>query len=381
MPIVPDTKDWTWVLDRPCPECGFVASAFDLAGLPGMIRANAAAWQDLLSAPSGLDRRPSPDRWSPLEYACHVRDVFRLYDVRLHLMLDEDDPAFANWDQDATAVEDSYNTQSPPVVAGELTAAAGALADSFASVAAAGDQWTRTGTRSDGAHFTVESFARYLIHDPVHHLYDVASMPGVSLAPARDIERVAAAERRLAETVAGLTDDMVRRPSLLPSWTIGHLLSHLARNADSHVRRSRAAIKGRASAIEAGAGRSAAEVLADLRNSTAAMQAAWRDVPNSGWLVESPDVGGRSRAMRGLPARRWQELEVHLVDLGLGPTHRDWSDDFVAAKLPELRRTLAARLPAGEPAPRPGSLDERDELAWLYGRWRSPDLPELAPWG
>lgn len=28
MAIVPDTKDWTWVLERACPECGFDASSF-----------------------------------------------------------------------------------------------------------------------------------------------------------------------------------------------------------------------------------------------------------------------------------------------------------------------------------------------------------------
>jgi hypothetical protein len=37
-----------------------------------------------------------------------------------------------------------------------------------------GDQWQRTGNRSDGKRFTVESFARYMMHDPVHHLWDVS---------------------------------------------------------------------------------------------------------------------------------------------------------------------------------------------------------------
>jgi hypothetical protein len=137
-----------------------------------MVRANAAAWQDVLARPGGLTTRPSDDRWSALEYACHVRDVFRLYDQRLEMMLTEDDPDFTNWDQDVTAVEDRYNAQDPVTVAGEITAAAARLADRFDSVA--GDTWLRTGNRSDGARFTVESFARYMVHDPVHHLDDVA---------------------------------------------------------------------------------------------------------------------------------------------------------------------------------------------------------------
>ena len=133
--------------------------------------ANALAWPAVL-ARDGVGDRPRADRWSPLEYACHVRDVFRLCDTRLHLMLDEDDPRFANWDQDETAVSEAYNEQDPAQVAAAIDEAAGPLADRFDGVA--GDQWQRTGHRSDGATFTVETFARYFIHDPVHHLDDVA---------------------------------------------------------------------------------------------------------------------------------------------------------------------------------------------------------------
>ena len=113
MPIVPDDKDWTWVLERACSECGFDAT--DVAGeeIPALLRANAETWQELDSP--AAHERPTDDRWSALEYACHVRDVFRLYDLRLHLMLDEDDPTFANWDQDVTAVDDRYNEQDPTV--------------------------------------------------------------------------------------------------------------------------------------------------------------------------------------------------------------------------------------------------------------------------
>jgi hypothetical protein len=106
-----------------------------------------------------------------LEYACHVRDVFGLYEERLTLMLTQDNPEYPNWDQDVTAVEQSYNEQDPAVVAMELDAAARVLGDHFDSIS--GEEWDRTGTRGDGAHFTLESFARYLVHDPVHHLYDV----------------------------------------------------------------------------------------------------------------------------------------------------------------------------------------------------------------
>ena len=114
---------------------------------------------------------PRPDRWSPLEYACHVRDVLVLYDERLQLMLTEDDPDFPNWDQDVAAVENRYDEQDPARVAADIAAAAAVIAARFDGVPEGA--WGRTGNRSDGARFTVDSFARYFVHDPVHHLDDV----------------------------------------------------------------------------------------------------------------------------------------------------------------------------------------------------------------
>jgi hypothetical protein len=116
--------------------------------------------------------RPSPTTWSTLEYGCHVRDVFRIFDGRLLRMLEEHDPLFENWDQDQTAVMEHYGEQDPAKVAGELEGAGSALADRFDQVEP--DEWARTGSRSDGANFTIDSFSRYLLHDPVHHLHDVA---------------------------------------------------------------------------------------------------------------------------------------------------------------------------------------------------------------
>lgn len=170
MPIIPDTKDWTWVLQRPCPECGFDVRDFPREEIGAMIRGNAEQWQEVLEHPN-VRQRPSDDVWSALEYACHVRDVFRLYDHRLKLMLEESNAAYPNWDQDEAAISGAYGRAEPTVVATELTDSATSLADRFETVE--GDDWTRTGERSDGANFTIESFARYLIHDPIHHLHDV----------------------------------------------------------------------------------------------------------------------------------------------------------------------------------------------------------------
>jgi hypothetical protein len=172
LPIGPDTKDWTWVLERPCPECGFDASTLPREQIVPLIEANGRAWASLLEgSPTALRERPGDDRWSVLEYACHVRDVFQRYDERLQLMVSQENPSFANWDQDRSALDDRYNEQDPGAVAGQIVVAADRLGSSFRRVTEKG--WERVGRRSDGAEFTVESFGRYMIHDPIHHLHDV----------------------------------------------------------------------------------------------------------------------------------------------------------------------------------------------------------------
>jgi DinB superfamily len=179
MDIIPDTKDWTWVLERPCPECGLDTRQIRRENVPRLLREVSATWVAILEQREDVRTRPSPAVWSPLEYACHVRDVFGLYDHRLERMLLEEDPLFPNWDQDAAALAERYGEQDPARVAAQLHEAGELLAAHFQSVQ--DEQWQRPGRRSDGARFTVETFARYLIHDPIHHLYDVTgirSYPG-----------------------------------------------------------------------------------------------------------------------------------------------------------------------------------------------------------
>jgi hypothetical protein len=170
MAIVPDTKNWTWVLERECPECGFDSRATGLADIPRLVRENAAAWPTVLARPD-VAVRPDDATWSALEYSCHVRDMFRVFRGRLELMLEEDEPAFANWDQDLTAVEQRYGEQDPAAVDAELAAAAEAMA--LALEAVPSQARDRRGLRSDGSVFTVETLARYFVHDPIHHLHDV----------------------------------------------------------------------------------------------------------------------------------------------------------------------------------------------------------------
>ncbi len=170
--ITPDTKDWTWVLERSCPECGFDPAAQGLADLPRLVHDNATTWSQVL-ARGDVDERPAPDVWSPLEYACHVRDVHVLFAQRLRAMLDDDEPTFANWDQDATALESDYGSQDADAVAVELVEAAGTVAGIYATVTE--ETKDRPGVRSNGDRFTVETLGSYHLHDVVHHLHDVGA--------------------------------------------------------------------------------------------------------------------------------------------------------------------------------------------------------------
>jgi hypothetical protein len=179
--IEPDTKDWTWVLERPCPECGYDARSVRRDELATRFTDNAAAWPALLAGPRAV-ARPGPGVWSPLEYAAHVRDVHRVFAGRVRSMLTSDDPLFDDWDQDAAAVLGLYGEQDPAVVGDELVLAAAEVGDLYGTVT--GEQWDRPGRRSNGSLFTVDSIARYHLHDVEHHLADVsADRPGQPADP------------------------------------------------------------------------------------------------------------------------------------------------------------------------------------------------------
>jgi maleylpyruvate isomerase len=218
-----------------------------------------------------------------------------------------------------------------------------------------------------------------------------AYLDGV-FVPEADLAHVADAHQRLLSVVDRLTDADVGKPSLLPGWTVGHVLSHVARNADSHVRRAEAAVRGevidqyaggrvgREAEIDVGARRPAAELAADVRASAAAAEAAWAELPPAAWVARSRDANARERPLFELPGRRWQEVEVHVIDLDAGVTYRDWPEAFVLEWLPRTRERVWREVADGtfEFA---GLHDPRVELAWLYGRLSGPDFPSLPSWG
>ncbi|MGY3566815.1 DinB family protein [Sinomonas sp. RB5] len=171
MAITPDLKDWTWVLERPCPECGFDADSLTPHEVAARVDATLPRWDAVLRR-DGVRERPDESTWSPLEYACHVRDVFELFSIRLGLMLAEDGARFDDWDQDATALEKDYAQADPEAVRAQLADHGARARDAFAAVPE--DAFSRRGLRSNGSAFTVVTLARYFLHDVEHHLHDVA---------------------------------------------------------------------------------------------------------------------------------------------------------------------------------------------------------------
>jgi SAM-dependent methyltransferase len=211
MTITPDTKDWTWVLDERCPDCGFEAGSVPRERIGEEIRSSAELWAPLLVDPDAT-RRPDPTTWSTAEYACHVRDVHRVFGERVRLMLTQDAPTFANWDQDASAEEGAYAQQDPVVVGAELVRAAGACAAAYDAVPDAAT-WARRGLRSNGSEFSVESLGRYQLHDLVHHAWDVRAAVARATVRAYDVraQEYAAASTQLDDVVRARLDSFAEQ--------------------------------------------------------------------------------------------------------------------------------------------------------------------------
>ena len=198
------------------------------------------------------------------------------------------------------------------------------------------------------------------------------------------LRNVAEAQQRLEAVAGRMTDADVQAPSALDGWTRGHVLSHLARNADSQVGMLEGAARGEIVAqypggdaqrdgdIEAGAGRSVADQLADLETGHRRFLAAAAELSGDEWNRHTLSRLGELPAWV-TPWARWREVEVHGVDLGLAPTGGEarLSADFVAQFLPPELDRLPGRLPGAEPST--GAVvdltgEPAEQLLWLMGR-------------
>jgi hypothetical protein len=172
-PAKPDTSDWTWVLIRPCPDCGFLADEVTPEVIPGIVRDAGERFAEALEG-ADVRQRPAPDVWSTMEYVCHVRDVCRVMQHRIELILSGDGSTpvtFADWDQDATANNAQYWRSDRVVVAEEVRAASESAAVAYSRPR--GDQWSWPALRSNGSVFTAHTLGQYFTHDLHHHLWDI----------------------------------------------------------------------------------------------------------------------------------------------------------------------------------------------------------------
>ncbi len=197
----------------------------------------------------------------------------------------------------------------------------------------------------------------------------------------RDLAGAARAHDVLIAALQALTDDEVTHPSLLPGWTVGHVTSHIARNADGQARMLDAATGGevghmypggrdqRTHDIEAGSRRSAAAIVDDVATSAARLEAIWAAMPKQAWSGRGISIAGEM-TMRDLPFIRWREVTVHHADLGIGYSWADWDDDYVRLELARLTMLWASRKPMGltDLPAQAKSVAPRHRVAWLLGR-------------
>lgn len=234
--------------------------------------------------------------------------------------------------------------------------------------------------------------------------------------PAVILGHITAATELLLTSAGSLGDADMRAPSLLPGWSRGHVLTHVARNADGGTRLLTWARTGvetyeypsmaaRAAEIQAGAGRAAAELVADVRESAGRFAAAYRAMPAEAWKHVVRWTGGQEHPAERAADSRLCEVLVHHVDLRAGFTPDGWPPYFATDMLGRVVRSFANR--AAAPALRlyatdtgasyqvaagDGTPEIRGSqialLAWLMGRSTGhgltidggaplPDLPFL----
>ena len=225
------------------------------------------------------------------------------------------------------------------------------------------------------------------------------------------------ASARVLATAAGITDERAREPSPLPGWSRGHVLTHLARNADGLrnlliwartgvVTPQYPSFQVRNEEIEAGAGRPARELIVDLADSATAFGAEAALLRAADWAAEVRGARGPAHPAWYTLWRRLSELEIHHVDLNAGYRPVDWPADFARDC---LQRVTASFSGPDSPAALLRASDDGSEhrigppeqaptvtiagpsyglLAWLLGRsdgtgltaTPAGPLPPVPPW-
>ncbi|MCQ4081080.1 maleylpyruvate isomerase family mycothiol-dependent enzyme [Streptomyces sp. RB6PN25] len=216
------------------------------------------------------------------------------------------------------------------------------------------------------------------------------------IAPTQEsFQEISAAAQRLLNGLAALDDTGVRAPSLLSGWTRGHVLSHLACQVPALERLLEWARTGvetpqyadrqaRGAEIAAGAGRPAALLVADVRETAAHFQRSIEELPGPAWKATIKPFTGETCTPQRVLVIRLRELELHHIDLRLGYGFTDIPetalriifDDVTGyfAQAPGVptftlrddEGAVIARFGTGSGPTVSGTLAEA--LAWLSGR-------------
>jgi maleylpyruvate isomerase len=232
-------------------------------------------------------------------------------------------------------------------------------------------------------------------------------MKCMDFEPGLLLSKITIATEDLLATAATFDDADVRRPSLLPGWSRGHVLTHIARNADGGSRMlgwartgietpEYASLATRSEEIEAGSRRTAKSLLADVRDSAARFADAYEAMPAGTWSRLLRWTSGKERPAYRAADARLTEVLVHHVDLRAGFRPGHWPGDFVRTMMDTVVSAFAGRehvpalhviasdtgadyrLGAGDDAlvvrGRQASL-----LAWLLGRSTGTELAKALP--
>ena len=202
----------------------------------------------------------------------------------------------------------------------------------------------------------------------------------------------ASAHQRLLASLENLTDEQCRQDSLLPNWSRGHVLTHLARNADSHVHLLQSAVRGevgkqypsiekRNADIENGAQRGAEDLIMDLRLSIYGLEAAWASANAKAWSGQGRTLRDSVIEMSSLVFLRWREVEVHHADLNIGFGYDDLTPLYVRLEIDQQLMLWRARKPMGmtELPDVAKKLSPSQRLAWFLGRVEVDGLSKPEP--